>query len=168
MGLFSSSATVDSQLEKLLEQVEDLSRKVAALKGEREAGREVVTLQEQIARLRRQITELEIQKDKREEDNARSIRETEHKVGLVRREFEAEKAQHLKEVEMAKRQAKLEVEEANLGREREAFDKEMKFRTDRFQEEVEKQSQLIKQILERLPNVNVMLEGGARAAAAED
>ena len=154
MGIFDSQ--IDSsvekafakQLAKLNESTIALQVQITELKGERDALKRVKSLQEQISRL-------EIDKGKLVEDNDRKIRETTHMVGLVRKrqEFEAEQAK--KGIEHARAQAILEVQRENLETERAAFVKEMKFREERFTQEVGYLKDLMTQILDRLPTVTV-------------
>jgi len=154
VGIFDSQ--IDSsvekafakQLAKLNESTIALQVQITELKGERDALKRVKSLQEQISRL-------EIDKGKLVEDNDRKIRETTHMVGLERKrqEFEAEQAK--KGIEHARAQAILEVQRENLETERAAFVKEMKFREERFTQEVGYLKDLMTQILDRLPTVTV-------------
>ena len=154
MGIFDSQIdqAVDKafakQLENLASSTAALQVQITELKGERDALKRVKSLQEQISRL-------EIDKAKIVEDNDRKIRETTHMVGLERKrqEFEAEQAK--KGIEHARKEAILEVQTENLETERAAFVKEMKFREERFTQEVGYLKDLMTQILDRLPTVTV-------------
>ena len=154
MGIFDSQIdqAVDKafakQLENLASSTAALQVQITELKGERDALKRVKSLQEQISRL-------EIDKAKIVEDNDRKIRETTHMVGLERKrqEFEAEQAR--KGIEHARKEAILEVQAENLETERAAFVKEMKFREERFTQEVGYLKDLMTQILDRLPTVTV-------------
>lgn len=154
MGIFDSQIdqAVDKafakQLENLANSTAALQVQITELKGERDALKRVKSLQEQISRL-------EIDKAKIVEDNDRKIRETTHMVGLERKrqEFEAEQAK--KGIEHARKEAILEVQAENLETERAAFVKEMKFREERFTQEVGYLKDLMTQILDRLPTVTV-------------
>jgi hypothetical protein len=154
VGIFDSQIdqAVDKafakQLENLANSTAALQVQITELKGERDALKRVKSLQEQISRL-------EIDKAKIVEDNDRKIRETTHMVGLERKrqEFEAEQAK--KGIEHARKEAILEVQAENLETERAAFVKEMKFREERFTQEVGYLKDLMTQILDRLPTVTV-------------
>jgi len=154
VGIFDSQIdqAVDKafakQLENLASSTAALQVQITELKGERDALKRVKSLQEQISRL-------EIDKAKIVEDNDRKIRETTHMVGLERKrqEFEAEQAR--KGIEHARKEAILEVQAENLETERAAFVKEMKFREERFTQEVGYLKDLMTQILDRLPTVTV-------------
>ena len=154
MGIFDSQIdqAVDKafakQLNKLNESTVALQVQITELKGERDALKRVKSLQEQISRL-------EIDKGKLVEDNDRKIRETTHMVGLERKRQEFEAEQSKKGIEHARKEAILEVQTENLETERAAFVKEMKFREERFTQEVGYLKDLMTQILDRLPTVTV-------------
>ena len=133
---------------ELSEQIERLTTEVAKLTGEARGRKESIRLTDTVKDLKRQITDLEISKAKREEENERKLREVEHKVGLEKLRGESER-------EIAVKEAKLAVREENLGRERESFEKEMEFTRTRMGEEVDRLADLQKEILERLPVVKV-------------
>ena len=156
MGLFdrqtkqldTATAELEETITALKGQIADLKAERAAASTERDAVKRIKNLQEQISRL-------EIDKGKIVEDNDRKLRETTHMVGLERKrqEFEAEQAK--KGIEHARAQAILEVQRENLETERAAFVKEMKFREERFTQEVGYLKDLMTQILDRLPTVTV-------------
>ena len=104
-------------------------------------------------RLKRQIADLEISRDKKQEDFDRKQREIEHSLGL-------HKAQVEWEVEEASARARLEVETANLATEREAFEERMTFMQDRFEEESKYQRNLLGQMMERLPSAKILAKIG--------
>lgn len=148
----------DERMEQMLEEIRGLRQQVAELEGQRDANREVLTLTQQIAKLKKDLTDLEIQKDKKDEEHARKEREVLHQVGLVRQEFEIEKGEHERELEFAKKEAKLELRQENLDQERKLFQKEMEFVKERFTEEQEQTRKLMTEILGRLPNVTAHFE----------
>lgn len=101
-----------------------------------------------IADLREQLETLKIEKARKEEDFARKEREIEHKVGLERKRQEFEIAQ-------SKREATVTVREENLKADRERFDEQLKFHEKRFTEEVKYLKEMVGQVLERLPKIDV-------------
>lgn len=135
-----------------------LADELAGLKAEIKALREERDSTEQVTRLRREVETLKIEKDRLTEENARKIRETEHKVGLLKT-----KQDH--DVEHATRMAKLEVREANLTAERERFEAEMKFQREHMQREVDRFDGIARALMERLPTIEVELTGPARATS---
>lgn len=148
----------DERMEQMLAEIRGLRTQVADLEGQRDANKEVLSLTESITRLKKQLTDLEIQEAKKAEEHARKEREVLHQVGLVRKEFETEKAEHTRELEFAKKEAKLELRQENLDSERKLFQKEMDFVKERFTEEQEQTRDLMGQILGRLPNVTAHFE----------
>lgn len=138
----------DGQLIKLAEDIEGLTREVASLRGDRKALTEVNTLEEKVISLKKQVTELEIVKDKKQEEFDRRDRELTHMMGLEKKRQEVETKQ-------AGEAARLSVREENLKGERTQFDKQMKFREERFDGEVAYLKGLMEKILDRLPSVTV-------------
>ena len=138
----------DVQLKKLASEIERLTREVAALRAEKKAITEVRELEDKIVNLKKQVTDLEIVKDKKQEEFDRRDRELTHMIGLEKKRQEVETKQ-------AKQEATLAVREENLAAERKEFDKQMKFREERFDGEVKYLKDLMEKILTRLPNVTV-------------
>lgn len=145
-GLFEGKK--DEQLVKLTGEIEKLSREVASLKGEKKAITEQHTLEERLLSLKKQVSDLEISRDKKQEDFDRRERELTHMIGL-------EKKRQDVEIKQASLDAKLSVREENLKAEREQFEKQMKFRTDQFDGQIKYLENLMKQILERVPVVTI-------------
>lgn len=165
MGFF------DGQKRELDNSILELKKQIAELKLNREAAERRLELADEAVKLKEQIETLKIEKGRITEDNAREKREVTHMVGLERKrqEFEAEQAK--KSVETARAEAILTVREENLSQEREAFEAHMKFQNDRFQSEVGYLKELMGQILDRLPTVNVdrqIRETTKRTAKADD
>lgn len=135
MSLFGSDySRVEQRLDNLMEFLKEPSEK----KG----------LSEKILGLKKQVVELEIQRDKKQEEFDRRDRELTHMIGLEKKRQEVETKQ-------AATAAGLTVREENLKADKDRFDKEMKFREERFTEEVGYLKGMVAQILERLPTVNV-------------
>lgn len=161
MGIFDQQIdkAVDQaftkQLDRLNASTTQIEARIAELKAERDAIKAERDATRRLKDLQGQISKLEIDKSKMVEDNEREMREVTHMVGLERKrqEFEAEQAR--KGIEHARAQAILEVQRENLDTERAAFVKEMKFREERFSQEVGYLKDLMGQILDRLPTVNV-------------
>jgi chromosome segregation ATPase len=132
-----------------------LADELAALKGEIKALRSERDNTEQLAKLRRDVEQLKLEKDRLTEDNARKIRETEHKVGLLKT-----KQDH--DVANARRETKLEVREENLTADKKRFEDEMAFQREHMQREVDRFDGIAKALMERLPTIEVELSGAAR------
>lgn len=158
MKLAATKERETSERERLADELADLKSEVRALRKERDDASSALRLADQVNTLRRTITDLEIEKAKLVEDNDRKIRETEHKVGLLKT-----KQEH--EVENAKRETKLEVREGNLTADKERFAAEMEFQRKHLQGEVERIDGILGKILERLPNINASLSGRVGAPA---
>lgn len=152
---------VRSQYVKVLSQLSRVESQLAGLREERDNTREVNSL-------KRQITDLTIQKDKLEEDNARKLRKATqeaelqvqaatHEAGLLLKEREFD-------VESAKREAVLTVREGNLEAEQKRFKAEIAFQREHMQREVDRFDGIAKSLMERLPTINVELEGPASTA----
>lgn len=101
-----------------------------------------------VQKLRKEVETLETEKARRTEEFATREREIEHKVGLERKRQEFE-------LGAAKREATLAVREENLAADRKRFEDQMSFHEKRFTEEVTYLKEMMGQVMERLPNVNV-------------
>jgi methyltransferase-like protein len=137
----------NAERDRLAAELAGLRADVKALKSERDETAERNGLRDQIAQLKREKATLT-------EDSERKIRETEHKTGLLKT-----KQEH--DVEHARRLAVLEVREAGLKADKERFEAEMKFQREHFDQRADKQDEILKAILERLPAIDVALNGSA-------
>lgn len=137
----------NEERDRLAGELAGLRADVKALKTERDETASANKLRDQIAELKREKAQLT-------EENDRKIRETEHKVGLLKT-----KQDH--DVAHARRTAVLEVRESNLEADRHRFEAEMKFQRDHFDQRAAEQDKILKAILERLPAIDVSLTGGA-------
>ena len=137
----------DAERDKLAAELAQLRADIKALRPERDEAAALVKLRDEVDRLKREKAQLA-------EDNDRKIRDTEHKVGLLKT-----KQDH--DVEHARRMAQLGVREANLAADRERFEAEMKFQRDHFDARSDQQDKLLEAILERLPSIDVALSGDA-------
>ena len=131
--------------------MKDTREILAELKVKRDSLMEQVGLAEEVVRLKREIAALQIDRSKITEDHAREDRELRHMIGLERKRQEVE-------VQQAKRDSVLTVREENLAADKQRFEEQMKFHQDRFQAEVGYLKELMGQILNRLPNVEVNVE----------
>lgn len=141
----------------LLERIESAAKALAETQGVLAAKTAQLGVAEDYEAAKKQVVDLEIQIQKKDEDFARKERETEHKLGLHRQQIESERKIMLAEAQAEKltsvEEAKLAVREENLNAERERFNQEIEFRTERFEAEAATLRNLTEQILQRLPNV---------------
>lgn len=107
--------------------------------------------------LQKEITRLEIDLSKKQEDWNKREREVEHKVGLERKRQEFE-------IEQAKRETTVKVREENLAADKERFKSEMDFQRKRLEEEVSSLRELVGKMMERLPSAEIYadLTGGKK------
>lgn len=142
--------TLDKKREAVIEELTDLKVDVKALRKERTQMHEEVSLSEEVVKLRKNISTLSIEKSKAAEEQERKVRETEHRVGLL-------KLQQEHEVSNAKRETELQVREGNLSAEQKRFEQEMEFQRKHLQGEVNRIEAVLTKVLERLPNVDVAM-----------
>lgn len=140
-------------LDSLTQQVEQVATQLAELRGERST----LELETRVDSLSREKERLLAELQDLQSERARHDLEIEHKVGLHRTQIESERRIMVAEAEAerlrAVEQAKLAVREENLGAERERFEKEIEFRTQRFEAEAATLQEMTRQVLDRLPNV---------------
>jgi multidrug efflux pump subunit AcrA (membrane-fusion protein) len=132
--------------DRLADELAELKAEIKALRTERDNTA-------QVKKLERDVEALKLEKGRLTEANDRKIRETEHKVGLLKT-----KQDH--DVEHATRMAKLGVREANLTADRERFQAEMDFQREHLQREVDRVESILGKVLERLPNIDAALKVG--------
>lgn len=155
MPLFGTKpeAVTSIQAKRLTDEITELSSRLAELRGE-----------DTVIELRRDVAELEKERDDLVEANKRAAGDIEHKLGLHRAQIEAERAQLIASQQIELEKARLEIERDNLGTERAAFQKEMDFRTQAFDREMASMKALTEQILARLPDITASLKlGGGHA-----
>lgn len=114
-------------------------------------GADAVRLSIDIVNLKKQISDLEIQQAKKQEDWDRREREIEHKVGLERKRQEFE-------VDAASRKATLDIQEKNLAADKDRFKAEMDFQRSRLEGEVGSLRELVGEMLKRLPSAEVFMD----------
>lgn len=136
----------DPARDRLADEIADMKAEIKALRTERDNTA-------QVRRLEQDVEKLKLEKARLTEDNDRRIRETEHKVGLLKT-----KQDH--DVEHATRLAKLQIREENLSADRERFQAEMEFQREHLQREVDRVESILGKVLERLPNIDAALTVG--------
>lgn len=150
MGLFGQDPT-SARFDALMEELAELKKAVAEVKGERAATGKLRDMEREYAETKKQLTDLQIEFDREKEKHEREKREVEHLVGLERKRSTFEREQGVAE-------AKVAVREENLAAERERFEDQMKFITKRFEKEIDQQKDLMGEILARLPKIETMLQ----------
>lgn len=159
----SRNDPTSERFDQLLEEMSELKRGVAELRGERAATRKIRDLEKEYAETKKQLTDLQIEFDREKEKHEREKREVEHLVGLERKRSTFEREQGVQE-------AKVAVREENLAAERERFEDQMKFITTRFEKEIEASKELMMEVLARLPKTETLIkltQNGAAGAAEE-
>lgn len=117
--------------------------------------------EQELADLEKKVSLLQIDKDRIEEGFARERREIEHKVGL-------QQERQTQELDLGKREAMAQVREENLTKDKDRFEEQMKFNTERFEREYTAMRSIIQEVLTRLPNIteHVSLSMGNNALPA--
>ncbi len=143
--------------DRLAEMTDELN----ALTREIQSEKTTLTLTKRVSRLKGEISDLEIDKEKKQEDYDRREREVEHKVGLLleQQDFEVEKA---------KQETTLEIREANLEAEQTRFQAEMKFMRERMEKEVDYVKEIAEKILDRLPDISASLNVSRNGAGERE
>jgi septal ring factor EnvC (AmiA/AmiB activator) len=111
------------------------------------------TYSTEVVSLKKQIADLQINKDKMQEDHDRADRELRHMIGLEKKRQELEKEAAQREATDAKRAATLDVREENLAHQKDVFEDQMAFQKEAFDKQVHYLENLMTQILGRLPEV---------------
>lgn len=145
-------APAESPRDALLEELAGLRADIKALRTEHTELAELNRLRDDVERLKREKANLT-------EANDRKIRETEHKVGLLRTKQD-------QDIAHAKRSTELEVREANLAADKSRFTQEMDFQRKRLEGEIDRIERLTTEILKRLPAISVDLSGDASVKSA--
>lgn len=147
----------DPVAQEVLDEIRELSKRVAGLQGERDALKDARKLEAERIELREQLETLRIEKARKEEDHKREKREVEHATGLFRKQSEWERAKAVDE-------ARLAVREENLSAERERFEQQMAFHKEQISGEIDRFEGLLTELLKRLPTVTVNQNGREPAA----
>lgn len=106
-----------------------------------------------VVKLREEIETLKIEKSRKVEEHETERRELTHMIGLEKKRQEFEIAQTTREM-------MVQVQEANLAADKKRFEAQMEFQTERFEAEVGYLKEMMKDILGRLPNVNMGIKRG--------
>src|SRR5947207_2941534 len=94
----------DPAIEQLGEKIEELTKTVAKLRGEKDALSEHRNLVRERDALREELEVLKIEKDRRDEEFARERREIEHATGLHRKQSEWEREKAVDEAKITVRE----------------------------------------------------------------
>lgn len=151
MSLFSR----DQQIESLTNEIRELSRHVASLKGEKDSLETLRSYETERHNLIEQIEDLKIKKARMDEEHQREIREVKHQVGLEKKRQDFEHEAQLQTVANARLEAVLEVREENLTKDKERFAEQIVQERREFDRQVQYLQGLMKEILERLPTIKV-------------
>lgn len=121
------------------------------------AAKEMLSKVAKAGDLQKEITRLEVELSRKQEDWARREREVEHKVGLERKRQEFE-------IEQAKRETSTTVREENLKADKERFKSEMEFQRKHLEGEIGALRELVGEMLKRLPSAEIYanLTGGKK------
>jgi hypothetical protein len=130
--------------EELLKETRELNKK---FRGFDEVA-ESLQLSDQVEALKRTVSDLEIQRDRKQEEFDKREREIQHKLGLERKRMEFE-------TKAAEDNARLAVREENLKAEKDRFTDEMKFMRERMEKEVDQLNNLLHEVMQMVPKVNV-------------
>ena len=145
MGIFTRRINANEFYDKLYQAVQD------AITQQLRDIDTIPKLTVKIETLKKAISQLEINRDKKQEEFDRKEREIEHKVGLIKEQQEFE-------LRAAKQEALLDVREENLKKDVDRFEQQMKFQQERFEKEVGYLKDIMQDILKRLPNVSASFE----------
>jgi hypothetical protein len=140
--------------DELLEEIRGLRKEIVEIEARKAAIARDVELSDEVVRLKRDISDLKIDKSRIEEDHAKQERELRHMIGLEKKRQEVELVQ-------GTQAAVLKVREENLAADKKRFEDQMTFQQQRFEAEVRYLKDMMGDILARLPNVNVALDGKA-------
>ena len=144
------NARYDLQYDKL---VQDITNAVTSRLKEVDS---VLTLGDEVIRLKTEINDLKISKSLLIEEQEKREREIQHKLGLERNRQEQEAKNAKEELKLTKRDALVSVKEENLVKNQERFETQMEFITNRFLDETKYLKEIMKSILDaRLPSVIV-------------
>lgn len=140
---------------RVLRGIDELKAVLDDLKSKhREVTREI-ELADEIVRLKVEVNDLEIARSKKEEVFDRERRELTHMIGLEKKRQEFE-------IAAAKREAALVVREENLNAEKVEFERQLRFNTERFEKMETYLKDILGEVLNRLPDVNVEIRKGTK------
>lgn len=154
-----------------------LAEELAGLRIDVQALTETRASAEEVVRLRREKADLEIAKDRIQEESGKKVREAEHKAGLLREKQQQDAEHQTRGIELATQEAVLKVREDSLAAKEQQFDARMQAQEDlfarqcnQFEKHQADLKDLVGQLLNRYPNFDVALTGaiGQQPAAAAD
>ena len=151
--MFGKQESTSEFLETAKRQADELAKlsgEIKALRLEKDQTLDLISL-------RKSVEDLKLEKGRLVEENDRKIRETEHRVGLLRKQQE-------QDVANTKRETTLTVREENLSKDQERFKAEMEFQRTHLQQEIDRIDDILKKVLERLPNVEATFTATRKAA----
>jgi hypothetical protein len=137
----------------LEEQLARLTGEVKALRTEKDRSVEVTALNERIETMKRE-------RDRLTETHDREVRETEHAVGLLRRQTEADAAN-------MKRAAELGVQQQNLNAEKALLKRETDFQREFLERYAGRMEDVLATVIAKVPDVSAVLKGTFVAGSAE-
>lgn len=129
-------------------QRDTLLGEIQALTKELQEARDTTEIGVKLEETKQELADKKIELSKIEEEHAKRIRGTEHKVGL-----QMEKAKQ--DQEAAVKEAELKVREANLEADKSRFEEQMKFERTHLENQISGMQTMFEQVLNRLPNHNV-------------
>ena len=158
----------EQKLEELKAEIADLRAEISVLHAEEGGMVERRELSMKLDGLREEISSMRIDKARLVEENEKDRREVEHMIGLERNRQTIENDAAEAEIAVARREAMLEVREESLGDKEEAFEKQMEFIEVRMAEENKYVRKIMEKILDRLPDVNVAINGRGGVKVEDD
>jgi len=155
MSLFGTTNPMSERFDELMGELTKLKSSVAELRGDKAGASKAIKLETELSKLKRDLTDKQIEYDREQEKWDREKREVEHMVGLQRKRGEFE-------IESAGREATLAVREENLKAEREQFEKQTKFRQEQFDQQFDSLNGLMEKFLERMPTTKQLITVGGK------
>jgi hypothetical protein len=145
-----------ARFDELMEQLASLKTQIAELQGDRVGQRKAKSLEDELVKLKRDLTDKQIEFDREQEKWDREKREVEHMVGLQRKRGEFETG-------AAEREARLSVREENLASAQKRFDEHVAFIEKRFDQQFESLNGLMEKFLERMPTTKQLITVGGNS-----
>jgi hypothetical protein len=157
MGIFKTNETTlaeeREQRDNLLTEMAELRAEIHGLRQERGDLQTRDRLQAEIERLKKDTVAKQIEYDREKEKWDRERREVEHLVGLQRKTADFEKDQAIAEAKMTERERAITAKE-------DEFERQLKFNKEQMTKTQDFLERNFSAVLDRLPDVNVALEGG--------
>ena len=144
MGIFSRKSSVEKSISDSVERV--IVKYLTSAENEIKTFLQAGNLEERVKTLTTQLSSLQIEKSRIEEDFTRREREIEHKLGL-------EKLRQEQDLELGLREQSIKIKEENLTADKARFEAQMKFMTERMSKENDHLKAMMEDILAKLPTV---------------